>query len=364
MELFLTPTKIKTEFSVSLLHSLLTTIGLLHLQRQLEGLDEWVRQQHITSHKNDYLLNPLRMLILFATGIQGYLTDFIPKDHNANTDFDALWEALQTLNIIEFQEACLHALHERLIKLEILPTTHLLPNDQMKLVNLIDQAQERLKRYWEQDAPMDSESFVDLLLRPNVLRQQVLDGIWHFWHTVYHEQAIVDLEQQQRALNFHTKQNYGDDFPIVFRDITGRNLPHYLHERLPSLRSIELLPHCHVGMYTTVAIYGDKCWIAFNANLESSISGEKSTSIVRLYPSLKALADETRLKIVSILSTQTLNVGEIAEALQLTQSTASRHLALLAKTDILNVRRDGTMRYYTLNPETVEAIANHLKQLT
>ena len=48
------------------------------------------------------------------------------------------------------------------------------------------------------------------------------------------------------------------------------------------------------------------------------------------------------------------NVGDIAEDMNLTISTASRHLTLLARTGILHMRRDGTMRYYTVNSQGLD----------
>jgi ArsR family transcriptional regulator len=86
--------------------------------------------------------------------------------------------------------------------------------------------------------------------------------------------------------------------------------------------------------------------------------------IAELYPVLRALADETRLKIVSLLaSSGEQNVGDMADALGLTQSTASRHLSLLAKTQILHTRRDGVMRFYSLNNQTMHEVSDSLHKL-
>jgi ArsR family transcriptional regulator len=63
----------------------------------------------------------------------------------------------------------------------------------------------------------------------------------------------------------------------------------------------------------------------------------------------KALADETRQKIMALCCCQWLNVGEIVAALQVSQPTVSHHLGLLRAAGLVNVRREGKQVYYTLN---------------
>lgn len=69
----------------------------------------------------------------------------------------------------------------------------------------------------------------------------------------------------------------------------------------------------------------------------------------------KALADETRLRILSLLLTHgELCVCDLIAALQLPQSTVSRHLAYLRKSGWVNDRRCGVWMYYSLgNAETL-----------
>jgi len=65
----------------------------------------------------------------------------------------------------------------------------------------------------------------------------------------------------------------------------------------------------------------------------------------------KALADETRQEIMRLCCCQWLSVGEIVEALNVTQPTVSHHLSLLKKAGLVRVRRDGKQIFYTLNQE-------------
>lgn len=67
--------------------------------------------------------------------------------------------------------------------------------------------------------------------------------------------------------------------------------------------------------------------------------------------SFKALADETRLRILMLLLSGELCVCEILAVLDLPQSTVSRHLAYLRNADWVLDRRQGTWMYYRLNDD-------------
>ena len=67
---------------------------------------------------------------------------------------------------------------------------------------------------------------------------------------------------------------------------------------------------------------------------------------------LKALGDETRLRIVALLSHGALCVCHIEAALRLTQSTASRQLSVLRAAGVVDARREGTWVFYALVDQT------------
>jgi ArsR family transcriptional regulator len=63
---------------------------------------------------------------------------------------------------------------------------------------------------------------------------------------------------------------------------------------------------------------------------------------------LKALANESRLKIVDRLSRGECSVGELTEMIGSDPSTVSKHLAVLRAHGIVLDRREGNVVYYTL----------------
>ena len=63
---------------------------------------------------------------------------------------------------------------------------------------------------------------------------------------------------------------------------------------------------------------------------------------------VKALADETRLRIVRILMTGSYNVNELVSILSMGQSRVSRHLRILSDAGLVRAQRQGTWVYYGL----------------
>ena len=81
-------------------------------------------------------------------------------------------------------------------------------------------------------------------------------------------------------------------------------------------------------------------------------------------PAFKALSDETRLKIIDMLSCGELCACEILEAFSITQSTLSYHMKTLVESGLVIGVRDGAWMRYTLNKENSNAVLTFLKHLT
>ncbi len=67
----------------------------------------------------------------------------------------------------------------------------------------------------------------------------------------------------------------------------------------------------------------------------------------------KALADETRQKIMSLCCCEWLSVGEITDKIDVAQPTVSHHLAILRQAGLVDVREEGRQTFYTLNQDRV-----------
>jgi len=84
----------------------------------------------------------------------------------------------------------------------------------------------------------------------------------------------------------------------------------------------------------------------------------------------QALADPTRIMLLYALAEGPKNVGELAEALQLSQPNVSRHLKVLRERGMATATREGANVVYSLADKRVikaldlmrEVLADHLAQ--
>lgn len=75
---------------------------------------------------------------------------------------------------------------------------------------------------------------------------------------------------------------------------------------------------------------------------------------------LKALADESRLKLVGLLAERERSVGELAEAVGLREPTVSHHLAKLAAVELVEMRSEGTTHYYRLRTKALQRLGREV----
>lgn len=67
----------------------------------------------------------------------------------------------------------------------------------------------------------------------------------------------------------------------------------------------------------------------------------------------KAIADETRQKIMTECCCCWISVGDLANKLDVTQPTVSHHLAILREAGLVNSREEGKQTFYTLDQEKI-----------
>jgi SAM-dependent methyltransferase len=82
-----------------------------------------------------------------------------------------------------------------------------------------------------------------------------------------------------------------------------------------------------------------------------------------VFDHLTALADPTRSRILLLLDRHELTVGELCAAMQLPQSTVSRHLKILTDEGWLASRAQGTSRRYSMLTSKLEPSARRLWQV-
>ncbi|MGD0908405.1 MAG: metalloregulator ArsR/SmtB family transcription factor [Candidatus Acidiferrales bacterium] len=81
-----------------------------------------------------------------------------------------------------------------------------------------------------------------------------------------------------------------------------------------------------------------------------------------LEPLFRALADETRLRLLNLIADREICVCYFVEILGMSQPKISRHLAYLRNAGIVSARRDGKWMHYKLIPPADDAAASILQE--
>jgi len=79
-----------------------------------------------------------------------------------------------------------------------------------------------------------------------------------------------------------------------------------------------------------------------------------------LVKAMKALADETRLRILNILLERECCVCEVIQTLDISESRASRNLRILYDAGFLRLRKDGLWTFYSIDKGTTTAYSAEL----
>lgn len=95
-------------------------------------------------------------------------------------------------------------------------------------------------------------------------------------------------------------------------------------------------------------------------NVQSEIDEGKFYQTLAFF---KALGDENRLRIVSLLVDGERNVSDLAKSLNIKEPTVSHHLSKLHTSGIVNVSTAGNQRFYRLNYPNMQHKAKQIADL-
>jgi biotin operon repressor len=87
-------------------------------------------------------------------------------------------------------------------------------------------------------------------------------------------------------------------------------------------------------------------------------ANESNVDLLRFF---KALADETRLKMVALLASKSRSGEQLAELLSIKRATVSHHLSKLADAGLVSSTSEGHKKFYTLRLDAVRATAQQLQ---
>jgi DNA-binding transcriptional ArsR family regulator len=90
-----------------------------------------------------------------------------------------------------------------------------------------------------------------------------------------------------------------------------------------------------------------------NKNLTSIIDEHSAAHVAELF---RAFSDTSRVRIVSALSTQQLNVGTLAQLVGISESAVSHHLRSLRQMNLVTAQREGKEVYYSIDDTHIIAL--------
>ena len=97
-----------------------------------------------------------------------------------------------------------------------------------------------------------------------------------------------------------------------------------------------------------------------NITKETSLSSEEMKSLVVLG---RALADLTRIRILGLLGERPMYGQELAQALDVSPPTISHHIASLVMAGLVKARREDNYRYYELDSEGIQRLADNTQHV-
>lgn len=351
MEIARATPKIAVTFQVSLPHDLCASLALSETAGQFDGLSDWLKSIPAAPARREFV-----SLSRYCPGLWGKLANF-PANHPALTDFDAFRATLEARPGEEFAAIARASLCERLARWNVDA------NAADSLVEQFAAAQAaRRARLGDPASPDLPPEALAPLIGPD-LKDRLIHLFSRFWLDHYASRWQEDFPRMAASARFHNSQSYPADFKSLFIAATGRAMPDSIGDSLPGVARAAFVPSCHIGPYFVFTTALPIIAISFNA-LTVDPTAQSRPEVVGLFPLLKALADETRLQIIGLLSDgRERYAQEIMAELGLSQSATSRHLTLLESSGLLAVRKEGTAKFYSLNANRSRTLLDSLKRL-
>ncbi len=348
---------LKIEFLPSLGLDVLSTMGLVGVVHDFEGLDEWLVEAAAG------LPPRLRhdMLLCMRAGNYSYVVveavagQVLQPGAAGHDDIYALLADLRELAPEQcraiIRAIVLRAARHNDLELE-LPIDAILA-DQERLETVVGQLL----------MPVDTAELVQLFQEPTEWRDLLVSSLQRFWDRVYRDEYAAQQPGRERNVYYHRAHGYSANFPDLFAAVTGRRVPDHITERMDEVATVRFVPSQYIGPYLSFLFNDGLLTVFYNSRVTPAEGDEQTERTQSLYQPLAALADKTRLQIMSLLNGRELYAQEIVNLLDIHQSAVSRHLKLMETAGVLTVRRDKGAKFYSINRQRIEDISASLREL-
>lgn len=213
-------------------------------------------------------------------------------------------------------------------------------------------------REFEGGVPADVRLTAEAVLRdPAGLVGQIV-GILRAWLPRFQEIEPRVLLMLQRDVDLRALDQARLSPAALIEQTTGGI--RWLSE--PGIRRVILAPSYFNRPFNYVL--GGDGWRLFgypisDAALDGADPAAPPLAVVRLH---RALGDDTRLRILQLLSLRDWYLTEIAQQLELSKPTIKHHLALLRSAGLVTLTEEGGLSYYSLRRPTISSVGGSLQE--
>lgn len=350
---------VKVRIELEPVYSALNSLALLATHHARSGLGEWIDTTAAAMPPD--LMHRHRLIIQTGLCEACELNAHYPS-------FPAFLDALASLDPFKMVEHSLAWLYDK-------DHTWLNPPDRATLLKdkqaflavfermLVKKLEEKPEEKDDKELLMQlfAEAF-DLLQDLPTMKKVIIAHLRQMWDDWLAPEWARVLPMLQESVEAFRQLDYSRMTALeAIRTVTGRDLSG-IEDKWE--QEIVFVPSAHIGPYVSWFNENHVSYMIFRARLpEGARTTSPALSRSDLLVRLSALADDTRLRILELLTKHTeLCAQDVIEMLDLSQSAASRHLRQLTATGYLIERRREVAKCYSLNPQRVDDTLQALKR--
>jgi DNA-binding transcriptional ArsR family regulator len=254
----------------------------------------------------------------------------------------------------------------RYLHLDSLPSREELLQDRETYVGLVQQLVE------QKEPEMFNREMVEReygrLASPETYKQRLTTALRHFYERYLQpawQQVGRTIDESVAA--FRSVEVPRGSLEDRLKFVTGRDfIPPMWLETLEEAKTIVYVPSVHIGPYMILFDFdGTTAYLVGRARVPEgakvhSASLDRSDLLIKL----DALSDATRMRILELSAERgEITSQDVIDELDLSQSSASRHLSQLAATGLITVDSTERTKKYRINPRRIDDVCTGLKHL-
>jgi DNA-binding transcriptional ArsR family regulator len=206
----------------------------------------------------------------------------------------------------------------------------------------------------------------DLMIDPVAAKTFLIEHLKIMWENYLEPEWTRVSPMLVETCSMFQQLDLNDLTPLeAIQAITGRDMSLWDDDDSEQ-DTLIFVPSAHIGPYITkMKAPNATAYIVFGARVPEGLPSQSTElSLREMLVQLNALADETRLHILELLTHhRELASVDFQTRLGLSQSAASRHLRQLVATGYLNERRRDLNKVFSLNPRRVTETTAALQML-